>query len=390
MRMLKLLSWILPALSCAGTVLDSTPGRAADFYAVAPAELAGKPGTIIRKESLRIHPVGSRGHRILYRSTGLDGRPIAVSGIVLIPEKAGNDRPIVAWSHATTGVAAKCGPSLSGGSLDKIPGLNDMLNRGYVVVATDYPGLGLPGPHSYLVGISEGRAVLDSVRAVHNLDDARAGKQFAVWGHSQGGHAALFAGELASSYAPELRLAGVAAAAPASELAELFEDDLATFAGHALTALTLNAWSSVYQRPLEDVIHPEAVEYVRHIGAECITGGPRDLLADLSALHKLKRSFLISDPVRTQPWDKMVSTNTPGRMRAGAPVFLAQGNFDKIVDASVTRKFAAKLCRNGTPVRFFSVPEATHEMISHSSAPATISWMAGRFANAPPPNDCRN
>jgi hypothetical protein len=37
--------------------------------------------------------------------------------------------------------------------------------------ATDYPGLGTPGVHAYLMGESEGRAVLDSVRAARNLPD---------------------------------------------------------------------------------------------------------------------------------------------------------------------------------------------------------------------------
>lgn len=78
-----------------------------------------------------------------------------------------------------------------------------------VVVAADYPGLGTPGMHPYLIGESEGRAVLDSVRAARDLPDAGASNRFAVWGHSQGGHASLYTGELAASYAPDLRLVGV-------------------------------------------------------------------------------------------------------------------------------------------------------------------------------------
>jgi hypothetical protein len=43
-----------------------------------------------------------------------------------------------------------------------VQGLGDMLRRGYIVAATDCPGLGTAGPHPYLVGVSEGRSVLDS------------------------------------------------------------------------------------------------------------------------------------------------------------------------------------------------------------------------------------
>ena len=41
--------------------------------------------------------------------------------------------------------------------------------NGYAIAATDYPGLGTPGPHPYLVGDSEARAVIDSVRAARSF-----------------------------------------------------------------------------------------------------------------------------------------------------------------------------------------------------------------------------
>jgi acetyl esterase/lipase len=193
-----------------GAGLVSGPTLAADFYDVSEADLAGAPGTIIRTAPLEVYPPGVRGYRVLYRSTGLNGEPIAVSGVIAIPGKKAANRPVVAWAHPTTGVARKCAPSLHHAPLDTIPGLKDMMANGYVVTATDYPGLGTTGPHPYLVGVSEGRAVLDSVRAARAFAEASAGEHFAVWGHSQGGHAALFAGELAATYAKDLKLVGVA------------------------------------------------------------------------------------------------------------------------------------------------------------------------------------
>ena len=49
-------------------------------------------------------------------------------------------------------------------------GLNQMLAQGYVVTATDYPGLGTQGIHPFLIGVSEDRAVLDSVRAARSAE----------------------------------------------------------------------------------------------------------------------------------------------------------------------------------------------------------------------------
>ena len=57
------------------------------FYAVTAEELAGPPGSIIRIEPWDLHTAyWVRAFRILYRSTGLEGEPIAVSGAVIIPQ----------------------------------------------------------------------------------------------------------------------------------------------------------------------------------------------------------------------------------------------------------------------------------------------------------------
>ena len=69
------------------------------------------------------------------------------------------------------------------------------------MVSTDYEGLGTPGVHPYLIGKSEGRSTLDIIRAARQLD-SRIGTRIAITGHSQGGHAALWAASLAHSWTP--------------------------------------------------------------------------------------------------------------------------------------------------------------------------------------------
>jgi hypothetical protein len=141
------------------------------FYMATDPELAGASGTIIRAQPMRGAPDGAAAYRVLYRSVGLRDQPIAVSGIVVVPAgpAPAGGRPIVAWAHPTTGVVPHCAPSLAMGVFRQIQGLRAMLARGYAVAATDYPGLGTPGPHPYLVGVSEGRAVIDSVRAARAM-----------------------------------------------------------------------------------------------------------------------------------------------------------------------------------------------------------------------------
>ena len=370
-----------------GLPVASAVAQYAPFYAATAAELDGPPGSIIRYQRIIGAPWYSKAFRILYRSTDPEGRPIAVSGVLVAPNAAAaGGHPIVAWAHPTTGVADKCAPSVIPGVLKAIPGLDDMVKRGFIVVATDYPGLGTAGEHPYLVGPSEARAVLDSVRAARTL--ASGGDTFAVWGHSQGGHAALWTGELAAGYAPELKLAGIAAAAPATLLGKLFDDDLGTVAGKGLSALVLASWSRLYGYDLASVVLPAAMVDVEKIGDQCIVGFS-DLVVDAGALLSIDHvGFLKGDPARTPPWQGTIAANTPGKGKPGAPVFIAQGSGDTVVDPPVTTEFAKLLCNQGAAVRFFEVPDATHTMIAKVSAAAAVEWIAARFAGEAPPTNC--
>lgn len=358
-----------------------------DFYAPAGLNLAsGPPGTLLRIQPLPGAPDGASA----YRSTGLDGRPIPVSGVVIVPAAPApaGGRPVVAWAHPTSGVADQCAPSRASIFFSTVQGLDAMLARGYVVAATDYPGLGMPGPHPYLVGISEGRAVLDSVRAARALREAQAGRSFAVWGHSQGGQAALFAGILARHYAPELKLVGVAAAAPATELAPLLADDIDTSGGRNLTAMTLWSWSRVYGAPITDVVTPEAIPVVDELAGECIER-IFDVFARLAPTRALERSFLKSASFAAhEPWRSLLARNTPGLLPRGVPLFLAQGTADTLVLPQVTRDYATRQCRAGRAVKLDWLPDTGHLFAARDSADTAVAWMADRFAGRPPPSNC--
>lgn len=360
------------------------------FYNVSAAELRGGPGTIIRAEAFPGAPAGADAYRILYRSTGLKGEPIAVSGLIVVPQgpAPAGGRPVVAWAHGTTGVARKCAPSLFPQSLTWIPGLADLLARGYVVAATDYPGLGTAGAHPYLIGESEARAVLDSVRAARNFREAGAGTRFAVWGHSQGGHAALFTGIHARRYAPELRLAGVAAAAPATELGELFRAEYGGPIGKVLGAFAIWSWSKVYRIPLDNVVLERSTLVFERVAGFC-NDTPRQVLRLVFAEQPLEREgFLAVDVTRAQPWQRIMSENTPRALPAGVPVFLAQGTADRVVRPAVTAEYMRILCANGSAVAFLPVPGGNHDASAEYGAGPAAAWIAGRFVGAPPPNNC--
>ena len=361
-------------------------------YDVASDDIAGEPGSIIRVWPFEGGgPGGGDAFRILYRSTGLNGEPIAVSGAAFIPPGPAPERgrDVIAWAHPTSGVVEACAPSLMADVAGMIWGLADMLAQGHVVVATDYPGLGVAGQiHPYLIGVSEGRAVLDSVRAARALPRSGASNRFAVWGHSQGGHAALYAGELAASYAPDLKLVGVAAAAPPTYLVALFEIDKSTAIGNEITAMALYSWSRLYNKPASSLVESAAMAPFQELAHDCV-----ESVLELAALARAEQPlewtrFLKVDPTEVESWREIMERNTPGQAPAGAPVFISQGTADTTVRPDITKKFAAALCRQGERVRIVTLNGVGHIFAAKASVGQALAWMRDRFRGLPAPSDC--
>jgi len=360
------------ALSAWTTILAFRPSDG--FYRAPPQELRGAPGSIIRAEPIAAPP-GVRAWRVLYRSLGLKQDSVAVSGIVIASDKAEAGRSVIAWAHPTTGIARRCAPSLSSNIFGSIPGLERMLAAGFVVTATDYAGLGTPGIHPYLVGESAARTVLDSVRAARILTEAS--NQVAVWGHSQGGHAALWSADLGGRYAPDLKIVGVAAAAPAVDLLTLFRDDGSSPAGELLAGFALLSWSKIYNASLSQMIAPLNRGLVHLMGSQCLTSR-FELIIENIALRMIKRPFLKVSPVAAEPWKEIIARNTPPVKPAGMPVLILQGREDRLIPAAVTRQFAAMLCKNGGNVEVLNV-DADHVVVARRGADIAVDWLRDRL-----------
>jgi pimeloyl-ACP methyl ester carboxylesterase len=382
----------LGVLLCA-TALALPVGRAhaqTAFYQASAREIAGPPGTLIRSEPMAFAPAGAQAYRVLYRSTGMHGEPIVVSGVIIVPPgpAPAAGRPIVAWAHPTTGVVPHCAPSLAIFVFQQMAGLRQLVEQGAVVAATDYPGLGTSGPHPYLVGDSEARAVIDSVRAARSLPGVGDGNSFAVWGHSQGGQASLYTGLIAKTYAPELNLVGVAAAAPATSLVTLMGDDFKTSGGKNLTAMTLWSWARVYDAPIAKVVVPEAIPTVDRLADECIES-IFDIMARRRTEKPLEQNFLsVPNIAVVEPWHSLAVRNTPGPLPSRTPLFLAQGTTDDIVLPEVTRAYMQRQCKAGSKVTMMWVPGVGHGLVARDSANNAVAWMMDRFAGKPAPSDC--
>jgi hypothetical protein len=363
----------------------TAPERPPEAFYTVPGPLPpGPPGALIRAVPIAGPSVlpDSRAWAILYHSRDVDGRDVAVSGVVVAPPGAAppGGRPVVVWGHGSSGLADRCAPSRRGvmGAFGRDP-LGGLLQQGDVVAATDYQGLGTPGLARHAIGLSAGHAVLDAARAARGLDAGASGR-VVLDGHSEGGHAVLWAAELAGAYAPELQVLGVAASAPGAELAttlKLTRDRPAAVTSGAMYIVV--AWSDAYRLPL-DVLTPagrKAVDRVRTTCLEELAAGPA-----IVAVHP-------SDLLTTPPWPALLARNTPGHAATPAPILLAQGADDDRVTPAATRALVRRLCRRGDTVELRSYQHTGHFDIPKVATDDVAAWIGDRLAGRPARSTCQ-
>jgi dienelactone hydrolase len=351
----------------------------APFYRLPDPVPSAAPGTVLRSEPIPSAPDGARAWRILYHSTDVAGADIVVSGVVVAPDSPAppGGRPIVSWGHPTTGAAQRCAPSLGIDPFDTIEGLKQLLDAGYVVVASDYSGMGAPGPDSYLIGETEGNNVLDAARAAHALEGTDAGTRLVLWGHSQGGQAVLFAAQRAAKYAPDLDLQAVAVAAPATNLAELLKADVGDVSGVTIGSYAFAAYASVYgpstpDATLDSILTPEGAAVTDQMAELCLFGQNKQLHEIATPLIG---HYLAADPATTEPWATLLAENTPGGTRLPVPLFVAQGDTDQLVRPEITAQFVADERALGTEVTFETIADTGHGLVALRAMPKLLDWL---------------
>jgi dipeptidyl aminopeptidase/acylaminoacyl peptidase len=350
---------------------------------------AASPPVLVAAVPLPGAPDGAQAYRIVYHSTDGGGVPIDVTGVVIVPSgpAPNGGRDIVAWAHGTSGIADACAPSTNSWLFDSIAGLRDLLKRGYIVAASDYQGLGGPGPHPYLIGASEAHSVLDSVRAARAVPHASAGNRFALWGESQGAHATLWSAQLAAQYAPELELVGAAADAPPVDLVANLTGNTNAAVRALITAYAGASWSEVYGIPLSTITAPVGEDLIHRLAKNCVTLDGFKLRTKIG-LVRLTRQLRGLDLNASPRWAELMRVNSVAPRALGVPLLIAQGSADVIVAPQVTRRFVEQMCQIGQPLRFVEVAGGDHVTIAKRTATTTIDWIADRFAGKAVPDDC--
>lgn len=359
--------------------------RGAAFY-TPPKHLAGKHGGLIwaRRQTGSDALKGARNELLLYRSRSLRGRTIAVSGSVAIPKgrapKGG--WPVISYAHGTTGAADKCAPTrgYDAGKLTSYayPLLQRWLKAGFAVVRTDYEGLGTPGVHQYLRGEPEGRSVLDAVRAARRYEP-RLSKRFVIAGHSQGGHAALFAAAAAPQWVPELRLRGTVALAPASHLKAQFQaaTGVASAGGGlgAIIALGLRAVDTADPAlGVPSLLTPQAAGLYPQTASRCY-----DQLSQPDSFGGLPLNRFLRVGADLTPLLTVVGESDPEHLRMRTPVRIEQGTADQTVFPTFTNALVDEYAANGVKVTYKTYEGVTHGGVVDAAAGDATKWIRSRL-----------
>ena len=351
-----------------------------DFYDVPSPLPAGAPGALIRVLPIPSSPraPGLTFFRIMYHSRDTQDRDVAVTGLVVVPDSAppADGWPVISHGHGTTGLAFDCAPSRR---------VNDYQAFGVnaVIAASDYLGLGPTGQlHAYLSGPSEGRAMIDVVRAARTLTQGRTSKRWIAAGASQGGHAALFAGQEAKRYAPELDLKGVVAIEPSSE-------GLRSFPGDDPLLLTAVDVMSLYGRAVDhpalapdSYVSPQVSAWAKRLRTECLSTA-------VTAFAAIPLTTVwTQDPRTTQPARAIIEESTPGRVGSDAPIVLVQGGKDAVVTPARTQAFLQRACSTGDTVDFRLYPDGTHDTTPALAKTDIGAWIEDRLAGRPAASIC--
>jgi pimeloyl-ACP methyl ester carboxylesterase len=370
--------------SPSASVTIPAPAGLPDFYSVPDPLPAGSPGEVVKTEPVASTKLHGKLTRVMYHSRSIRDRDIPVTGLIAVPSAPppAGGYPVISWAHGTTGLADVCAPSLSPDDYADLA--NNLLDAGYVVVGTDYEGLGTPGRHPYIVGESEARGALDMVRAARNLPDAHASDRYLVWGHSQGGHAAMFALHIANAWAPELHLVGVVAGAPPSQLALIYVALQSSPYKHYLlmAAAGLNAAYGDDAAPLDAVLTQTGIDALPAVDGGC-SGDIARATVDLPTSSVTK-----GDPNTVPAWAKLLNDNDPGKFTTPAPqpLLIIQGGNDEQIPVVSTSLLFDQLCKIGQVEQRWIYPGQSHAGVIAPSFGDMVAWIGDRFAGGPAPD----
>jgi hypothetical protein len=204
-----------------------------------------------------------------------------------------------------------------------------------------------------------------------------------LWGYSGGGLASAWAAELQPSYAPEVKLAGVAEGGVPPDLAAVARNiDGGAFAG-IYFAVAVGLSRAYPEMDLNSILNDKGKAMVAAIGTKCIAD-----IAAMGAFHRISEYTTVVDPLALPQMKKIIATNHLGQHRPAGPIFDYHAIFDELIPIAGDDALAAHYCSEGIAVRHYRDPASEHTSLAVTGAPLAVAYLADRFAGRPAPSNC--
>jgi pimeloyl-ACP methyl ester carboxylesterase len=320
--------------------------------------------------------------QLRYRSTDTAGRPISAVATLMVPDRpwAGNvPRPLVSYQSAIDSLGPKADPSyrLRQGSAHEFFLMTLGLRRGWAVVCPDYTG----PRRAFGAGLIAGRTTLDGIRAALQLEPAElsADAPVGLWGYSGGGQATAWAAEQHPLYAPELRLAGVAAGGVPTDNRTLYRID-----GGFLAGFALGAWAGISREYPDAGIVTNVNDEGRRVFGEIADMTVEELIAYFP-FRRVGELTTDADPFATEGALRLNEQLSLGRRLPSAPVYLYHTIHDQLVPIIEADDLAAIYRQGGVDVTLKRSHLGEHVLFHRLGVLGVLRYLGSRLANPPAP-----
>lgn len=341
----------------------------------------------------------NRAHQFDYTMTGVNGESVVARAQLFEPDMQAplDGHPLVVWAHGTTGISNACAPSSSFARFGNATVINALLSSGYAVLAPDYEGFGTNSIHPYYQRASHANAVLDAIPAAHQISGIDISDDWAIVGHSQGGHVALAAAR--ATALPAYPLQAVVALAPGT--------DIMPFSDRAFEAIDQKIAEGDMTNALQRLIYLNIYgAYVAHaINEVDPTFDPKSIfgetIADLIDLAVTETqcqqyAFTVQDAIEQHFIDGGTVGNFQGVRRdwytepkiaarldmeelgdesQAMPLLILQGDVDRQVPVAATTAFVDRQRSLGTDVTYNVIAGAQHGDVARGEFGAALAWL---------------
>ena len=353
------------------------------FYMVEKDVTSINPGTTLKVEDSNtagyLLPPCTAMTRMVYVSETITGSRVPVSAFILwpfSPKQIDGGYPIAAWAHGTSGITADSAPSNHKNVWQHFLAPYQLSTQGYVVVATDYAGLGVhktssgePITHQYMACPSHANDVVYAVQAAQQAFP-KLSKNFVVIGHSQGGGAA-WATAQRQAIQPVSGYLGAVAVSPVTSLLDLPEPLLSVLN----TAICPGMASTFPDFQIADILTKKGEERLA-----VITASKANMWSSLALL--LEADLLHPDWKENHHRREYHYMTSNGGKPIGGPLLVFHGETDDKLSASVTAAAIDETAMKFPECRleYYFLPKVGHVPALQASQRVWMEWIADRFA----------